>query len=46
MLIPDKSEHDLRTTFFIDPASLVMLGVLILMLMVADKTLSKLILKR
>jgi hypothetical protein len=45
MLIPDKSEHQINTTFFIDPSSLAMLGALILMLMGFDKVLTKIILK-
>jgi hypothetical protein len=44
-LIPTESEHQINTTFFIDPASLAMLGALILMLMAFDKVLTKVILK-
>lgn len=44
-LIPEKSEHQLNTTFIIDPTSLALLGTLILMLLAADKVLAKLILK-
>lgn len=34
MLIPEKTEHDLRTRFYVDPVSLAMTGTLILLLMV------------
>lgn len=43
MLIPDKSEHQINTIFSVEPNSLAMLGLLILVLMVADKGLTKLI---
>lgn len=43
MLIPTKSEHQINTSSSIDPNSLAMLGVLILLLMLADKGLDKLI---
>ena len=43
--IPKESEHQINTTFFIDPTSLIMLGTLILMLMAFDKVLTKIILK-
>jgi hypothetical protein len=45
MLIPNKSEHQINTSSSIDPNSLAMLGLLILLLMVADKGLDKLIFK-
>ena len=33
-LLPDQSEHDVRVRFFVDPASVAMVGTLILLLMV------------